>query len=747
MDAVYKITPKILVTLIFSVSCLFLPNHQGRADELSRPVQSSSDSNPPITMKLAGLEPRINHSTTVLADVARMEELLAMLEHEKVKAGWKIIGGLRGGYVDEQLDNNERREYYPSQVTAGLTYPLLGKRKEEKSRILELETGSQNEGLRVEIRKLDNLESLRSTYILFWAAELKRNLADAYLLEGKEILKLLERRVGTGHLLRSDYLEFASAVDLVKRERAINANMVDKARDLIETLTGVKLATSLSTPPDLPATCTDIDQAVSALADDPEIMLHQNNVELELARLDLNTAADIKGDLTIRGMVGSSENVNTDSGYGGMVTLDFFLPLNPFSAESKNEAAQLKRLKRFQRVLQVKTEELKIELKDRFRRKHSEQANLQFAQTRLQAATELLREKTLRVDRIDGDVLEQLQKSRNMYYRTAADFVDAEARVLNSSARILRFCPVGGGERILSSSSRLSLIQPLYTSAESPTKVLARTKPRTATEEGKLAVYLWRSQPFIDGQDSVELLRAQEIDRVLISLNGAQLAELESKEGRKKLIAFLNNCRVAGISPGLLLGEPSWILPEGRGSLLEILHSVNDLPFDQVHLDLEPAQLDFQTYGFEYLAAQLLRTLQLATEVTDFPVEISVHPRLLATEEIDLCFGCALGNLDLERVVVMIYRTDSDKVLRQMTEIANNFPDIPLALAQSVETILGPKNSYAHLGKQVFRNRVKNMMKSNDQRYWQGDIYIQDWSSYIILPEKIEIKSAEIDVK
>ena len=55
-----------------------------------------------------------------------------MIEHQRTLSGWQIIGHVRSGYINEQLTSEQRRSYYPSQVSAGLTYPLFGKQQEEK---------------------------------------------------------------------------------------------------------------------------------------------------------------------------------------------------------------------------------------------------------------------------------------------------------------------------------------------------------------------------------------------------------------------------------------------------------------------------------------------------------------------------------------------------------------------------------------------------------------------------------------
>src|SRR5256886_17253855 len=47
-----------------------------------------------------------------------------------------------------------------------------------------------------------------------------------------------------------------------------------------------------------------------------------------------------------------------------------------------------------------------------------------------------------------------------------------------------------------------------------------------------------------------------------------------------------------GFKVELLLAEPSWILPARRSELLAIIGRLKAVPYDGLHLDLEPAQLD-----------------------------------------------------------------------------------------------------------------------------------------------------------
>ena len=110
---------------------------------------------------LKELETRVDTQKDVSAETAVLEELVSRLEHEKGISGLKIIGYARTGYTNEELTNGSRREYYPSQVSAGITYPLFGRLTEQRNSLSALETDIKNEKHIIAIKRSNALETLR----------------------------------------------------------------------------------------------------------------------------------------------------------------------------------------------------------------------------------------------------------------------------------------------------------------------------------------------------------------------------------------------------------------------------------------------------------------------------------------------------------------------------------------------------------------------------------------------------------
>ena len=174
------------------------------------------------------------------------------------------------------------------------------------------------------------------------------------------------------------------------------------------------------------------------------------------------------------------------------------------------------------------------------------------------------------------------------------------------------------------------------------------------------------------------------------------------------------------------MGEPLWILPKFRQELLTLIEKFSDFPFKGIHLDLEPNQLASEQYSETYLLEQLIRTLHAAKRVSRLPIGLSIHFRYLEPDKNDLCFGCALENLDLEEVTLMIYVSNPLRVAELAGSIANRYPRVKFSIAQSVEPILLKEESYFTKTKKEFRAKMKQLyseMKHNNF----STIFIQSW--------------------
>lgn len=250
-------------------------------------------------------------------------------------------------------------------------------------------------------------------------------------------------------------------------------------------------------------------------------------------------------------------------------------------------------------------------------------------------------------------------------------------------------------------------------------------------------VYVWDSQLLIDQSkiDSTFWNRflAHRINRLMLSLDGGQIRSLAFKDCKTDLVNFINHAGKRGIKVELLLGEPLWILPRYRQDLLEIIQLLKDLPFTGLHLDLEPNQLDQNRYDNRYLLAQLMHTLQSVKRISPWPVGLSIHYRYLDPKKNELCLGCALSNLNIAEIILMIYVANPVRVAELALPILTRFPTISFAIAQSVEPILSVKESHATQGNKQFSIKMAKLQAAMTPMANFTTIAIQSWEDLIRL--------------
>ena len=358
---------------------------------------------------------------------------------------------------------------------------------------------------------------------------------------------------------------------------------------------------------------------------------------------------------------------------------------------------------------------------------------------------ERLREKLLRSNRLPGDTLEQMEQARYRYYLTAIDLVDARMLFYLRQTDLLQYTASGcrpaegsvaDGGPAFNSIINENYLNPLWLQAtpdKAPqqTALSAHSGNRDTKRSSRYGAYVWNSRLLpLDTPGDERFwhgLTTSGIDRLLISFDGPQLDALRHGKTRIDLLRFLETANDRGVRVDLLLGEPLWILPSHRQDLLTIIQQMADLPFAGLHLDLEPNQLDEPGYGEAYLLAQLVRTLQAAKRVSPWPVGLSIHPRYLDDDRTKICLGCALTNLGLDELTLMVYVTRPQRVGDIVRPVQDRFPDLSISVAQSVEPMLNADESYAELGRPQ-GNRQMTLLAGGVAGETVNGILIQSYS-------------------
>jgi hypothetical protein len=183
---------------------------------------------------------------------------------------------------------------------------------------------------------------------------------------------------------------------------------------------------------------------------------------------------------------------------------------------------------------------------------------------------------------------------------------------------------------------------------------------------------------------------AEGITRLLLSLSTPELKRYQQEI--TPLRAALDSAHERGLTVELLLGEPSWLLPAHRDELLKIVKDLRALPFDGLHLDIEPDQLAGAGEAPEPLLLGVLETAQAVRRVSPWRVEISLHHRYLSARLGSSTLGDALSDADIA-VTVMTYVANPERVIQIARPLLERYPRLTVHVALSLESSLNTEES------------------------------------------------------
>ena len=735
---------KILIVSVLSSFISGLTAYAGDSIETLETFISLTNEEAKITRHLSEFQNDVKAAPDVLAAVAEIEESQAVMEQVQAESGFKVFGSGGTGFFREQVTDEQTREFQRINLKAGIRYPLFGSKNIERKNILEAQALTQEKRYQKEQVMMESILAVRLHYINYWAANEKEKLTKLFLENETEISQILQERTLTGHLLDADRQEFLSSFLVARRNLSQITVVKQKAVGVLSLLTGSAIDHFNPAFPELETPCIDAALLQAKILDGhPQIQLMQSVVDEHLKLVELAGESHLKSNLALTSNF-SCDVPGTEPGYGLAMEFRIDLPGKLKQAKSAHRKSAWAALKKVQRQLESTSAHLLIDARETLNQFVVSEKNIDFSLRRLQAVQERVRESLLRYAYLPGDVIEKVQQARFDYYMAAIAYIDAHAQKLQQSAKLLSYVPEScdlnstsihhfsaGSENILNNNLLKAPFGPIH-SLHGITDAAPRHQDRPAGSESfsGFSVYVWDSEKlfhqYFKDRNLFHLVKEQEINRLLISFTMDQIKELSNPMKRKKLETILVEADRQSVRLDLLLGEPLWILPKFRQELLTLIEKFSDFPFKGIHLDLEPNQLASEQYSETYLLEQLIRTLHAAKRVSHLPIGLSIHFRYLEPGENDLCFGCALENLDLEEVTLMIYVSNPLRVAELAGPILNRYPRVKFSIAQSVEPILLKEESYFTKTKKELRakmNQLYSEMKHNNF----STIIIQSW--------------------
>ncbi|MEM8499267.1 MAG: TolC family protein [Pseudomonadota bacterium] len=828
------------------------------------------------SLSLAQLEDMLDESREVEIATAEIEERIYLLKRERLRRGVKLFASAGYSDVSEVITDDLRREYQRKHLTLGLSYPLFGTHANENNSVLEAEDSVYASEQRRAIVQKRALATLRRNYIDYWTTLERLAISKEFLSIEEQANNWLVERTRTGHVLEADRLEFMTAFDLARRATASDEEIRQRTLGVMALLTEDSLPAFEPEPPHLPSACMNKMRLRQFVLDEhPEIKLLRSR--RDTLRSLRKRSTDVEGHVHLSTSIGQDEPSSlTDNGVALSVNLR--MPMEFLGTRKYARYAKSAELRRANLELDRRTEEVVNEVDSAIGRYRTSIENLSFAETRVAAALETVRERQLRAASLVGDTLEKLQQAKFGSYRTSIDLVDAEGLLLKATVGILamseREClpldpdlhiepdyepiilakplsnqwantlnlrpskpnfekdnktavtfddslhtthnesvvtaPFKGVNRVLydvvGSRSSLSkttkdtvlgeivpqsvrrtqefqlaaakqessngkhsrphkrvrfedasgVIEPhtvaqrvnfqpvAKTDVHQPASVAtARTSVlvqenlnriaapvKTERRLETLGTYVWKSHKLISSENHRQRfwsqLKSQNVNRVLLSLNGKQIRSLRDTSERGKLMQLLVEASKHRVTIELLLGEPSWVLPKHRGSLLSIIQDLESLPFDGLHLDIEPGMFDERLYDRREIMNQLADTVDEVSAISAWPLSMSLHYRDLSPGE-GYCLGCRLSEVDIDEITLMIYVSNPKRVAEIASRVSRRYPQLKFSVAQSVEPILGSEESHASAGRAKLNSRLERL-KQELEPYSISSLLLQSWT-------------------
>ncbi|SMG43429.1 TolC family protein [Dethiosulfovibrio salsuginis] len=675
---------------------------------------------------LQELEEMVCDGPEVLSSLAALTRDEHLSELAKTRIGGKLFLGLSYGYSDEPINetSEERLSYRKATVRGGVRFPILGTWTKEKISVLQGELRALEGRILLDRTRELNLTALRKAYVVIWGERRKRRILEDFLSSKDETEAVLSRRVSEGLLLESDRFEFMSAYDMAFRDLAASSRAEGQALNTVRLATG----RSWSIPqglqePSLPGWSGE---ERGLLVDHISDVKHNDSV-LDLYRriAEMTDRIDREGTLEIG--VSAGRDFPGTTGTGAYVSVTVEEPFRSIGSEKDHaKLAAMADLDRRRADGLVERIRLEGELDDSMALLEYGLRSLVANTSRVKAASEAVRVNSLRHGKVPGDTYEKLQIARYDLLRTSLDVVDSQVLILQAASEVCRFLP----ESLTDRGYPLALLKTPVPSAVALPASKAIVPQRALAPQG-VSVYLWEAAPFLDSNTrggELERMKQEGFSRVLLSFNGQEVRSIRDGSLRASLDALLNRASALGITVDLLLGDPAWILPEHRLELVKLVQVLSPFPFRGLHLDLEPDSLPNSSGRRAYLAGELIRTLEAVRARTTLPISISAHPRYFEGE-LGTVLGKGLEELGIEEVALMIYSTDRDNVVRRMGTILAAYPGINFSLAQSIEPILSPKESYYSAGRSALWNRIRYYDLTFDAANYRGSV-VQAWKDY-----------------
>ncbi len=673
---------------------------------------------PAEVLPLAQLLDGVSDSASVRAAIADIAVLDALRDRREAEAGWQWYASGGAGRYRELVTDELRNDYTGGNVAIGIRHPLLGSLHRQLSAVSAVASERIQQQAMQQLASAEQRLALSSAYADWWRASETAKWCSSLDGRPERARHEIAERARSGWLLTSEARLLEARWHAVTAECLAAGEALAASRDMMERLSQRSLERMEPVAEPLALMTQPLEAWQVRLDLHPRVQARQEQLRLAEFERQAPWYSSIDSSFSVAQSFESRQGAS-QPGTGLVASLNFSAPFDPMSYGKADERERSARQLAAQERLEAERGLLIQALGRALAEQQRASLSLSPARERFDIAKLALREQKLRRAADVEQDFGRLQMSELELHRAALDLID---RWYTSWLQMsgLRLLMIDDAQRSALMGDDMARWAPLDASS-------AEVK---APEPWKRGVYMWDSRALLSpATQLVELSRLVRvgIKRVYIGLSAEQLAQPDVVE---KLDALAITLRNRGFEPVVLLGDPDWMVPEHRASLIAIISQLRSVPFSALHLDLEVEQRGWPVPAQH--VRDWLDTLKQAAAASPWPVEISSHHRWF-TEEMGgvPCAPCELPSVGVGEVSLMIYTRSAERSAQLTEQIARRWPALHFRLAQSVEPHLAPEETWAGASQALLQEQ-DGRWQARLQPFAVGGIDWQAWEYYPI---------------
>ncbi|WPN49126.1 TolC family protein [Pseudomonas sp. P8_241] len=652
------------------------------------------------------------------------------------RAGWQVFAGAGVGHYDELVASDVRDDYNGRNLSLGVRHPLLGSLKRQ----LDLLQTNQYERQRQQSQNALEIASqrlaLRSAYADWWRVQQESAFCAAFVLAARKAGQAIRLRMAKGASRTSEgHLQLDEWEGISSRCMALPKVEGDVREDLASISMSGLPATAQAVAEPLAPQPQPLVQWQALLNQHPRVTEKQSLRDLADKERDNSWYSSIDSDIALA----STREYRSDSDKAGSGMVASLNLSTPFDLVGNTRARQRVADARYEAAssrVEAERRSLGLELSKALRAHNNAQALIMQRSQQWHTAALALNEEKARSKLDANGNFNALLTTERVYFQSGFELIAAWHAAWLRQAELNLFTEDSPQFAALLGDERLEwspMIKP-QPSAMAATSTSAVRRQQIPVEPKKWlqATYVWNSEALLDPmrrQTELQALRKAGMQKIYLGLNALQVSNLSVT--RQQLEQLLQEAARSGLQVSLLLGDPTWIEPQHRKQLTDLLEKFNGLSFASLHLDLEVEQLGMPVP--DQRLKDWLDTLRAASVASRWPVEISSHHRwFVAAQAGHPCVPCALPAIGVRQVSLMIYTHNPQRSAQLAGEIAQRWPDLQFRLAQSTEPQLPSTESWADASAEQLQRQVAVWRK---QLQPQGIAGI-DWQAWRDFPKR-----------